>query len=48
METAETNHRFFFYTKRGTLAKSYSSTLIYWIGNNDKTIDSIESFLDVG
>ena len=37
---------FSFYTKRGTLAGVYSSTLIYWIGNNDKTIDSIESFLD--
>ena len=37
---------FSFYTKRGTLAGVYSSILIFWIGNNDKTIDSIENFLD--
>jgi len=37
---------FSFYSKRGTLAAVYSSTMIAWIGNNNPDITFVESFLD--
>tara|TARA_B100001123_G_scaffold81569_1_gene92913 strand:- start:414 stop:1058 length:645 start_codon:yes stop_codon:yes gene_type:complete len=37
---------FSFYTKRGTLAGVYSSTLMSWLGSNDPDLNKLEEFLD--
>ena len=37
---------FSFYTKRGTLAAVYSSTLMSWLGSNDPDLKKLEEFLD--
>ena len=37
---------FSFYTKRGTLAGVYSSTLMSWLGSNDPDLKKLEEFLD--
>ena len=37
---------FSFYTKRGTLAGVYSSTLMSWLGSYDPDLKKLEEFLD--
>ena len=37
---------FSFYTKRGTLAGVYSSTLMSWLGSYDPNLKKLEEFLD--
>ena len=37
---------FSFYTKRGTLAGVYSSTLMSWVGNSNSDLMDVEEFLD--